>query len=104
MLKYQGDRVRRLRRGNGNDKHIEFQQTARAVDWRMFGVDVGAVFRWVKENTMSKAELIRCIEAMQRIQSQNPPSSEKWQRASVVLHKAVDALNGRHIEDARGKR
>lgn len=52
---------------------------------------------------MPREELLCGIEAMQRIQQCNPPSSEKWQRASVVLHKLVNALEGREVPDAWGK-
>ena len=51
---------------------------------------------------MSREEIQRGIEAMQLVQQQNPPSSEKWQRASVVLHKLVDMLMGHHVPDACG--
>lgn len=46
---------------------------------------------------MSRQEIQQGIEAMQRIQMSNPPSSEKWQRASEVLRKLVGLLNGVEI-------
>ena len=46
---------------------------------------------------MTREEIQQGIEAMQRIQQCNPPSSEKWQRASEVLRKLVGLLNGATI-------
>jgi hypothetical protein len=46
---------------------------------------------------MSNQEIQQGIEAMQRIQMSNPPSSEKWQRASNNLRKLVGMLNGTQI-------
>jgi len=44
---------------------------------------------------MTRKELLEGIEAMQRIESQNPPSSEVWQRASKVLHELVKQLTAK---------
>lgn len=52
---------------------------------------------------MSKEELVQGIEAMQRIQAANPPSSEKWQRASRNLHLMVKLLTGKEPKDACGR-
>ena len=46
---------------------------------------------------MSKEEILKGIEAMQQIQRSNPPSSEKWVRASEVMRKLVGMLNGTTI-------
>ncbi len=46
---------------------------------------------------MSNQEIQQGIEAMQQIQRANPPSSEKWQRASTNLRKLVAMLNGKQI-------
>jgi hypothetical protein len=46
---------------------------------------------------MNRAEILQGIEAMQRIQMSNPPSSEKWQRASEVMRVLVGKLNGTTI-------
>jgi hypothetical protein len=43
---------------------------------------------------MTRTELLAGIAAMQRVQAANPPSSEKWQRASRVLHELATKLNG----------
>ena len=54
---------------------------------------------------MSKTEAQIGIERMQQIQRQNPPSSEAWKRASVVIHKLATILNnGVAPKDACGKR
>lgn len=43
---------------------------------------------------MTRDQILEGIAAMQRIQSANPPSSEKWQRASKALHRLVTLLRG----------
>lgn len=54
---------------------------------------------------MDREQILKGIEAMQRVQQQNPPSSERWQRASVVLHKLAAMLNGGvEPKDARGRK
>lgn len=42
---------------------------------------------------MTRKEILKGIEAMQKIQSENQPSSERWQRASIVLNKLGALLN-----------
>jgi len=44
---------------------------------------------------MTKQELLDGIAAMQRVQASNPPSSEKWQRASRVLHELIRQMTGK---------
>lgn len=51
---------------------------------------------------MSKQQILEGIAAMQRIQASNPPLSEKWQRASSVLHELVKQLTGSYPKDACG--
>jgi hypothetical protein len=51
---------------------------------------------------MSKEELLEGIAAMQRIQAANPPSSDKWQRASRALHEMVKLMTGKYPQDAKG--
>jgi hypothetical protein len=43
--------------------------------------------------TMTRKEILQGIDAMQRVQMNNPPSSEKWQRASEALRKLAGLLN-----------
>lgn len=43
---------------------------------------------------MSQQEITKGIEAMQRVQQTNPPTSEKWQRASEVLRRLISLQNG----------
>lgn len=45
---------------------------------------------------MTREEILKGIEAMQRVQACNPPSSEKWQRASRVLHELVKQMTGKY--------
>ncbi len=53
---------------------------------------------------MTKAELLTGIAAMQLIQAANPPSSDKWQRASRVLCQLATQLNGGVVpKDACGR-
>lgn len=52
---------------------------------------------------LSRGEILQGIAAMQRIQSQNPPNSEKWIRASGVLRELVKLLTGRYPQDACGR-
>ena len=52
---------------------------------------------------MNREELLKGIEAMQKVQSQNPPSSERWQRAARVLHELVKELTGKYPQDACGR-
>jgi hypothetical protein len=46
---------------------------------------------------MSNEEIVQGIEAMQRIQQCNPPSSDRWQGASEVIRVLVGKLNGAMI-------
>jgi hypothetical protein len=50
-----------------------------------------------RENQMEREEILRGIEAMQSIQMQNPPTSERWIRADSVLRRLVGLLNGVEI-------
>ncbi len=52
---------------------------------------------------MTKTELLKGIAAMQRIQEANPSQSEKWQRASRVLHELVKQMTGNYPQDACGR-
>ena len=52
---------------------------------------------------MTNSELLQGIKAMQRVQAANPPSSEKWQRASRVLHELVKQMTGKYPQDACGR-
>ena len=56
-----------------------------------------------QNKSMSKEEILHGIEAMQRVQAANPPSSEKWQRASRLLHELVKQLTGSYPKDACGR-
>jgi hypothetical protein len=51
---------------------------------------------------MTKDEILKGIEAMQRVQAANPPSSKKWQRASRVLHELIKQMAGKYPQEARG--
>jgi hypothetical protein len=51
---------------------------------------------------MTNDELLKGIEAMQRVQACNPPPSEKWQRASRVLHELVKQMTDKYPQEARG--
>ncbi len=55
------------------------------------------------DETMTQTELRKGIAAMQRVQAANPPNSEKWQRASVALHRMVKLLTGKDAQDAHGR-
>ena len=55
------------------------------------------------QHGMTQDEILRGIEAMQKIQSQNPPSSNRWQRASRVLHELIRELTGNYPKDACGR-
>ncbi len=57
----------------------------------------------LEQAMMTKSELLQGIEAMQRVQAANPPSSEKWQRASRVLAELVKQMTGKYPQDACGR-
>jgi len=54
-------------------------------------------------NKLSKEKIMEGIAAMERVQMMNPPSSEAWKRASVVMHRLVKELTGKEPQDALGK-
>ena len=96
------NRNKTKRKTGGPPEHIASaarRLTCRTPRAKVAGEENGAD---IKESKMSREEIQCGIEAMQLVQQQNPPSSEKWQRASVVLHKLVDMLMGHHVPDACG--
>ena len=49
------------------------------------------------------ADLLKQIEEQQKIQMNNPHSSDAWQAASKRIHELVKEMTGNYPKDARGK-